>query len=100
MEKVKEHNKLVVNEDVVVWYIPCEPSPASWVAPMILFHISSNSSVHLNNDGTPKTSPGPRYESDAGRERLEAVLADDALMARIVGKRTDQGRCPPGSRDF
>jgi hypothetical protein len=67
---------------------------------MILFHISSNSSVHLNNDGPPKTSPGPRYESDAGRERLEAVLADDALMARIVGKRTDQGRCPPGSRDF
>jgi hypothetical protein len=54
----------------------------------------------LNNDGTPKTSPGPRYESDAGRKRLEAVLADDALMARIVGKRTDQGRCPPGSRDF
>lgn len=100
MEVRKDHNRVVVDEDVVAWYIPCEPSPASWVAPTIVHHPPSMSSVHLNNDGSLKTSPGPRYESDEGRARLEAVLAGDALMERIVGKWTDPDRCPPGSRDM
>ena len=100
MEARKNHNKLVVDEDLVAWYIPCEPSAASWVAPIIVHHLPSMSSVHLNNDGSLKTSPGPRYGSDEGRERLAAVLADDALMARIVGKWNDPDHCPPGSRDM
>jgi hypothetical protein len=97
MQQTKEHNKLVIDQDVVVWYIPCEPQPASWVAPMIVYHLPSQSSIYLNNDGSLKTSPRPRYESDEGRERLETILSDDAMMERIVSRSPKSVRCPPGS---
>ena len=100
MQQTKEHNKLVVDQDMVVWYIPCEPQPASWVAPMIVFHLPSQSSIHLNNEGSLKTSPRPRYESDEGRERLEAVMSDDVLMERIVSRSPKSVRCPPGSTEI
>jgi hypothetical protein len=100
MQQTAEHNKLVINEDVVVWYIPCEPQPASWVAPMIVYHLPSLSSAYLNNDGSLKTSPRPCYESDEGRERLEAVLSDDVLMERILSRSPHSVRCPPGSTEI
>lgn len=88
-----DHNKRVIDEDVVVWYIPCEPSPATWVAAIIIHHLPSESAVHLNQDGSVKSSPGPRYNSSEGQERLEAVLADASLMQMVVSRPA----CPPGS---
>ena len=89
-----EHNKRVIDEDVVVWHIPCEPSPATWVAPIIIHHLPSESAVHLNSDGSVRTSVRPRYNSPAAQERLEAVLVDESVMQRVVSR----PKCPPGSR--
>ncbi len=86
-----EHNKRVIDEDAVVWYIPCENSPATWVAPIIIFHVPSESAVYLISDGTLRASPRAHYGTTEARERLEAVLGDDALMARVVSR----PECPP-----
>ncbi len=90
-----DHNKRVIDEDVVVWYIPCENSPATWVAAIIIFHVPSESAVYLNSDGTVKASPRAHYGTTKARERLEAVLGDDALMALVV-TRPECPQQPPG----
>ncbi len=48
----------------------------------------------------PLPPPTPINTAEGLRARMEAVLAGDALMERIVGKWTDPDRCPPGSRDM
>ena len=79
------HNTRVVDGDIHVWYIPCPPGPpATWVAPIILTHQSSESLLYLNKDGSLSTNVLPDYRTDERRERLEQVLKDDELMERIL----------------
>lgn len=94
MDQTKDYNKFVISEELVAWFIPCEPSPAEWVAPIIVYHLPSASSIYLNSDGSVKPSPNPRYESEEARQRLDAVLADVRLLKRIVNTFPRSIRCP------
>jgi hypothetical protein len=89
-------NKLNVGNDVTIWFTPCEPNASPWPYSIALYHLPSASAVYLHKDGSPIVSSGlTRYESDEGRKRLDAVLADDALMERIVARWPKSTRCPP-----
>ena len=94
MAQTKNYNKFVVDEEVVVWFSPCEPVPASWVATMIGYDLPSASAIYFNNDGTVKSSPRPNFESEEARVRLEALAANSDLMGQIISARTAPGRCP------
>ncbi len=94
MAQTKDYNKFVVDEDVVVWFIPCEPTAASWVAAMIGYYLPSASAIYFNHDGTVKFSPRPSYKSEEARVRLEALTADADLMDRIISARNAPDRCP------
>ncbi len=92
--QTKDYNKFVVDEDVVVWYTPCENIPATWVAAMVGYYLPSASAIYFNHDGTVKSSPRPSYESEEARVRLEALAADAGLMDRIISARKAPERCP------
>ena len=64
---------------------PCElvPSPAEWVAPIILTDLRSRSVVSLNSDGTVKSTD---YRSDEGKVTLEAALKESAVIEQIVAR--------------
>ena len=96
----KPHNKLVIDSEITAWFIPCEPMPASWVAPIIIYHLPSGSAVHLAFDGEVKDNPAPRYATEQGRLRLESILADESTMARIIETYPPSARCPPGSQEL
>lgn len=78
------NNTKVIDGVLHVWYIPCEPIPAEWVAPIILTDLSSGSYVYLNQDGTVKTDPGPDYKTEEGQATLEAVSKDSSLMEQVL----------------
>ena len=85
----------VVDGYLHVRYLPpCEivPSPAEWVAPIILTDLRYGSILHLNGDGTVKVSPEPRYASEEAKAALEAVLKDDSVVKQIVAR----PECPDG----
>ena len=67
---------------------PCEivPSPAEWVAPIILTDMRSGSIVYLNRDGTLKESPKPHYSSEEGKATLESALKDSSILEQIVAR--------------
>ena len=94
MAQTKDYDKFVVDEFIVAWFIPCDPLPAEWVAPIIIYDLPSASAIYLNDDGSLKSSPSPRYESIEAHERLDAVMADVDLMARIVSTYPPSSRCP------
>ena len=70
---------------------PCEivPSPAEWVASIILTDLRSGSIAYLNRDGTVKFTD---YRTEDGKAALEAVLAEDSVMKQIV----ERPECPDG----
>ena len=70
---------------------PCEivPSPAEWVAPIVLTDLRSGSVVYLNHDGTVKFTD---YGTDEGHAALEAALNDDSIVKQIVAR----PECPDG----
>ena len=78
------NNTKVIDGVLHVWYIPCEPIPAEWVAPIRLTDLHSGSYVYLNRDGTVKTKPEPDYKTEEGQTTLEAVLKDSSLMEQIL----------------
>ena len=80
------YNTRVIDGDVHVWHAPhCPPvPPAEFVASVILTDLRSGSIVHLNRDGSVRTSPPPNYRTDEGRERLSTVLDDSSLMELIL----------------
>ena len=80
------YNTRVVDEDIHVWHAPhCPPvPPATFVAPIILTDLSSGSHLYLNRDGSVRSSPGPDYRTDEGRERFAGVLEDNSLMELIL----------------
>ena len=83
-----------------VWYIPCPqdpPPPFEWVAPIVLTDLRSGSHVYLNYNGTPKSRPKPRYESEEGQAVLEAALKDDSIVKQIVARPACDDR---QSKDF
>ena len=79
-------NRGVVDGDIYVWKLPCPPRARdSWyTAPVLLFHLDSRSYLHLGWDGSISTEAPLEYRTDEGRERLEEVLADGALMRFIL----------------
>ena len=64
---------------------PCEivPSPAIWVASIILTDMRSGSIVYLNRDGTIKFAD---YSSEEGKSTLEVALKDSAVLEQIVAR--------------
>ena len=78
------YNTRVVDGDIHVWHAPhCPPvPPATFVASVILTDLRSGS--HLNRDGSVRSSPGPDYRTDEGRERFAEVLRDSSLMELIL----------------
>ena len=80
----RDHNKRVIDEGFVVWYIPCENSPATWVAAMIIYHVPFRVRGVFEQRRHPEGLPRAHYGTTEARERLEAVLGDDALMALVV----------------
>ena len=79
-------NKGVVDGDIYVWKPPCPPRPPdSWyTVPVLLHHLDSGSYLHLDWDGSVSAEAPPDYRNEEGRERLEEVLADGALMRFIL----------------
>ena len=70
---------------------PCEivPSPALWVASIILTDLRSGSIAYLNRDGTVKFSD---YRTDEGKATLEVAPKDNSVMEQIV----ERPECPDG----
>ena len=70
---------------------PCEivPSPALWVASIILTDLRSGSIAYLNRDGTIKFTD---YRTDEGKATLEAALKDSSVVEQIV----ERPECPDG----
>ena len=64
---------------------PCEivPSPAEWVASIILTDLRSGSIVYLNRDGTVKFTD---YRTDEGKATLETALEDSSVVEQIVAR--------------
>ena len=85
-----DHNEKVIDGYLHVRYIPCEPIPAAFVAPIILTDLRSGSVIFLNRNGTVKTSRTPRYSSEECKAALEAVLNDSSIMEQVVARPT----CP------
>ena len=77
------NNTKVIDGYLHVWYIPCEsiPSPANWVAPIIMTDLRSGSIVHLNRDGAIK---GTDYRTEQGQDTLEAALKDSSIMEQVL----------------
>ena len=88
-----DHNEKVIDGYLHVRYIPCEPIPAAFVAPIILTDLRSGSVIFLNRNGTVKTSRTPRYSSEEGKAALEAVLNDSSIMEQVVARPTCQTGC-------
>ena len=67
---------------------PCEivPSPAEWVASIILTDLRSGSFILLNRNGTLKSSSKPDDKTDEGRAALEEALKDSSVMEQIVAR--------------
>lgn len=70
---------------------PCEivPSPAEWVAAIVLTDLRSRSIVYLNRDGTVKFTD---YKTEEGKAALEAALEDSSVVEQVV----DRPECPDG----
>lgn len=66
---------------------PCEivPSPAAWVASIVLTDLHSGSIVYLNRDGTASRYK-PDYRTEEGKATLEAALKDSSVMEQIVAR--------------
>ena len=73
---------------------PCEivPSPAEWVAPIILTDLRSGSVVYLNGNGTLRETPQPEYVTEEGKVALEAALKDRSIIKQIAAR----PKCPDG----
>ena len=80
------YNTRVVDGDLHVWHVPhCPPvPPATFVAPVIVTDLRSGSQVHLNRDGSVKSSPPPDYRNAEAQDRLSTMLADFSMMGRIL----------------
>lgn len=65
---------------------PTWPSQTHPIAAITLTDLRSGSVIFLNGNGTLKTRPKPRYESEKGKATLEAVLKDDSLMKQVVAR--------------
>ena len=88
--EARDHNEKVIDGYLHVQYIPCEPTGAAYVAPIILMDLRSRSFILLNRNGTVKTNSKPRYTSEEGKAALEAALDDDSIVKQIVARPT----CP------
>ena len=82
------NNTKTIADDIHVWYAPsCPPiPPATFVAPIILTHLSSDSysRLYLNRDGSVKDVKVPDHPTDEARERFADVLQDSSLMEQIL----------------
>ena len=82
------NNTKTIADDIHVWYAPtCPPvPPATFVAPIILTHLGSDSysHLHLNRDGSVKDVKVPDSPTDEARERFAQVLQDSSLMEQIL----------------
>ena len=78
------NNTKVIDGVLHVWYIPCEPVPAEWVAPIRLTDLRSGSYIYLNGDGTVNTKPDPDYKTKEGQIALESALKDSSLMEQVL----------------
>ena len=79
----------VIDGYLPVRYLPpCEivPSPALWVASIILTDLRSGSVVYLNSDGTVKGSSEADYNTEEGTTELEAALKDNSVMEQVVAR--------------
>ena len=68
----------------VKYYPLCEavPRPATWVAPIVVTDLYSQSSVYLRENGVLKGKPN--YKTEDGRMRLEAALKDSSVMEQVL----------------
>lgn len=82
-----DSNTKVIDGYLHVWYKPCPrnpPSPAEWIAPIILTDLRYGSVVYLNGNGTIKHKP--EYKTEEGRITLEAALKDRSIVEQIVAR--------------
>ena len=84
--EARDHNEKVIDGYLHVQYIPCEPTGAAYVAPIILTDLRSRSFILLNRNGTVKSSGTPRYTSEEVKAALEAALKDDSIVKQIVAR--------------
>ncbi|HUV88906.1 MAG TPA: hypothetical protein VMY80_04575, partial [Anaerolineae bacterium] len=98
-----EDYKLSIAEDVVVIFT-FPDSTAQFIGGAVIYHIPSVSSAVLDFEGN-LDSRNTHYESDEARARLETVLADADLMARLQTRineiwgaylNEDEGAAGPG----
>ncbi len=68
----------------VKYYPLCEavPRPATWVAPIVVTDLYSQSTVYLRGNGVVKGKPN--YKTEDGRMRLEAALRDSSVMEQVL----------------
>jgi hypothetical protein len=76
-----DEHKQRLNEDVVVIFT-FPGSVADWVAGALIYDIPSVSVIYLDFEGGVDEQL-THYASEEGRARLEAILADAALMQAL-----------------
>ncbi len=90
-----EEYRLVVDEDVGVLFTNLPNSVAEWAGAAMIYHIPSVSVAYLY----AWIGRSRYYNDDEGRTRIEAVLADEALMKRIVDRIPDDIKRNRGALD-
>ena len=113
LEQRLDHDKLVIDDDIVVWYSPCIFSQAGgyYLSSIVVYHLPSGSALPLNTDGTPSTTEivrlengrevitvadnAPRFLTSEGEARLTALFQNEETMRRIVSNYEKSVRCPP-----
>ena len=84
--EARDHNEKIIDGYLRVQYIPCEPTGAAYVAPIILTDLRSGSYILLNRNGTVMSSRKPSYKSEEGKAALEAALRDRKVVEQIVAR--------------
>ncbi|MDP3064436.1 MAG: hypothetical protein Q8O40_14690 [Chloroflexota bacterium] len=90
-----EDYKLVIDEDMAVLFTNIPNSVAEWAGAAMIYHTPSMSSAVLY----AWIGRSRYYNSEEGRTRIEAVLADEALMKRIVDRIPDDIKGNRGAFD-
>ena len=82
VEQTPDTHKIIINEDVAVWFPDFRNSRADWIGAAFIYHFPSMSEVVLNREGRVDFG-NTHYESEEAQEQLEAIIHDEALMTRI-----------------
>ena len=107
LEGWPDSRKLFLDDDTLVWFMPNRrETAAEWASAALVYHLPSMSSITIDYDGNVGTcgfgwSPGKKYKSEDGGDRLESLIANEDEMQRIRDRieEIQGGLAPQRSKD-